>query len=56
MEETWKTRIKVLKEIPRLPEPNEVIITKEGLILIDIAGPLKEEDLGESIGEEILCG
>lgn len=47
-----------LKEVINddLPEENEIIITAEGLVVIDEEGPIRAEDIGTPVGDSILCG
>ncbi len=39
-----------------LPEENEVIITSEGLIVLDEEGLLGSEEIGEETSISIICG
>lgn len=39
-----------------LPEENEVIITADGLVVIDEEGPLTAEEIGKPVSSSILCG
>lgn len=39
-----------------LPEENEVIITTDGLVIVDEEGPLRPEEIGTPVEESILCG
>jgi hypothetical protein len=55
MEEDNKKQLE--KEIgTSLPEEDEIVITKNGLVIIDEEGPLQAENLGTPIGDSILCG
>lgn len=47
---------KALKEVSGLPAREEIIILSGGRILIDIEGPLEEEELGEPVPGLMLCG
>lgn len=47
----------VLRKAECLPEENEIIITDDGYILIDVHGEVKKLEIkGKQIGPEILCG
>jgi hypothetical protein len=39
-----------------LPGRDEIIVTSEGLLLMDGRNPLCEVGLGRQVGQDILCG
>jgi len=45
-----------LEEAGQLPERDEILILPGGSMLIDLEGPMEEEEMGKPIGSPILCG
>lgn len=55
IEEDNKEQLK--REIDNeLPEEDEIIITNDGLVVIDEEGPIRAEDIGTPVTDSILCG
>jgi hypothetical protein len=54
--EERREQAEALKEAGRFPEEDELIVLPGGKILLDVEGPLDEEELGDAVGGPMLCG
>lgn len=55
-EEIEKNFISISKDLIFFPEQDEIIFFPGGIALVDIDGPLTEDDLGEVCDHDLLCG
>lgn len=51
-----KAQLSALRDVSSLPEENEIIITSDGQVLLDVRNPIDIVGFGRQVGAEILCG